>query len=83
MAMLESMDNNIGRILNTLKKNKLMENTLYFLSDNGGHHASQQILKERTYWEGGLRVPFAIGMVNYKLDKHTKKVLSHWISSLL
>jgi len=64
MAMLESMDANIGRVLDTLKKNGLMKNTLIiFLSDNGGHHASpNKPLRgmKGTFWEGGLRVPFCM-----------------------
>ncbi len=64
MAMLESLDQNVGRILNCLKKNKLMEKTLIvFLSDNGGHEASPNTPlrgKKGTFWEGGLRVPFCM-----------------------
>ncbi|MEO0414803.1 MAG: sulfatase-like hydrolase/transferase, partial [Verrucomicrobiota bacterium] len=40
MAMLDSMDQNIGKVLAAVKKNSLEENTLIvFLSDNGGHEA--------------------------------------------
>ncbi|WDE95900.1 sulfatase-like hydrolase/transferase [Lentisphaera profundi] len=64
MAMLESMDNNIGRVLDCLEENQLMKKTvIIFLSDNGGHEASPNGPlrgKKGTYWEGGLRVPFAI-----------------------
>ena len=64
MAMVESMDQNVGRVLGALKKHGLMENTLIvFLSDNGGHEASPNKPlrgKKGTYWEGGLRIPFCM-----------------------
>ncbi len=62
MAMIDSMDQNIGKVLAALRDNNLEENTLViFLSDNGGHEASISLPlrgKKATYWEGGLRVPF-------------------------
>jgi arylsulfatase A-like enzyme len=64
MAMLDSMDHNIGRVLDKLKKLDLEDDTLViFLSDNGGHEESpNQPLrgKKATYWEGGIRVPFCL-----------------------
>ena len=63
-AMLDSMDQNIGKVLAALKRHGLEENTLVvFLSDNGGHEASPNRPlrgKKGTYWEGGLRVPFCM-----------------------
>lgn len=63
-AMLHSMDRNVGKVLDALRKNQLMENTLIiFLSDNGGHEASPNHPlrgKKATFWEGGLRIPFCM-----------------------
>ena len=63
-AMLDSMDQNVGKVLTALRENGLDEKTLVvFLSDNGGHEASPNRPlrgKKGTYWEGGLRVPFCM-----------------------
>jgi len=64
-SMIESMDNNVGRILSTLDKLKLSENTLLvFTSDNGGvrQTSSQYPLRagKGSYYEGGIRVPLLI-----------------------
>ena len=64
-AMIEHMDENIGRLLQSLKEEKLEENTLLvFLSDNGGlaYVSSQFPLRagKGSYYEGGIRVPCII-----------------------
>jgi len=63
-AMLSALDDGVGRVLATLRKNGLEENTLlFFISDNGGPPANTsrnhpfggfkgQVL------EGGIHVPF-------------------------
>jgi len=64
-AMHAALDDNIGRVLDSLRKHKLEENTLiFFVSDNGGptsNNGSRNTplrgFKAQT-WEGGVRVPF-------------------------
>jgi arylsulfatase len=67
--MMEELDWSVGEIMITLKKNKLLENTLViFTSDNGpwlsfGNHAgSSGGLREGkgTAWDGGVKEPFII-----------------------
>lgn len=64
-AMVEILDNNVGRLLNALKTHHLIDNTLIiFTSDNGGIRqiAHQDPLRagKGSYYEGGVRVPLLI-----------------------
>lgn len=64
-AMTFSMDEAVGKVMNKLKKNNLLENTIiFFLSDNGGptaqNFSNNGILSgtKGSKKEGGIRVPF-------------------------
>ncbi|MDO7172382.1 sulfatase [Mariniflexile sp. AS56] len=64
-AMVASMDENVGRLLASLKEKGLEKNTLIiFTSDNGGIRAisHQDPLRagKGSYYEGGVRVPLII-----------------------
>ena len=64
-AMVASMDENIGKLLTSIKANNLENNTLViFTSDNGGIRAisHQDPLRagKGSYYEGGIRVPLII-----------------------
>jgi len=68
-AMIEVLDNNVGRVLDTLERLKILDNTLIiFTSDNGGNNYSFVAGVEATnnaplrggkahIYEGGHRVP--------------------------
>ena len=60
-AMVEDMDDGIGRILDALAARGLAGNTLVvFTSDNGGEWLSRNapfFHRKDTVWEGGIRVP--------------------------
>lgn len=68
-AMVASLDENVGKLLTSLKENNLEENTLIiFTSDNGGIRAisHQDPLRagKGSYYEGGVRVPLIIKWTN-------------------
>jgi len=64
-AMVETMDTNVGRILDGLKKMNLEENTIvFFTSDNGGYPPITSNLPFRGgkgwAYEGGVREPWLV-----------------------
>ena len=64
VAMLERVDQGVGRILATLDRLGLRENTLViFTNDNGGEWLSRNaplFHYKNSAWEGGIRVPTAV-----------------------
>lgn len=81
VALIEQMDAGIGKVLDTLDRLKLTDNTLvFFTSDNGGilrHGASNgpwRSEKQHMY-EGGLRVPaIARWPGHIPADQHTAQI---------
>ncbi len=61
VAMVQRVDDGVGRILKALEQARLADNTLIaFSSDNGGYRLSSNqpfFHYKSTLWEGGVRVP--------------------------
>jgi arylsulfatase A-like enzyme len=81
-AMVSNLDDNIGKLLNKLEKDGLLETTMiWFISDNGGYsetqqkHASNGTLRgeKAGLYEGGIRVP---AMVWWKGKIKTNQVIT-------
>ena len=85
-AMTWAMDRSIGNVINKLKEEKLLDNTLvFFFSDNGGPTGSNQssnlpLKSTKGYeFEGGHRIP----MILY-YEGHVKQgTLCHGLTSTL
>ncbi|MDI9583346.1 MAG: sulfatase-like hydrolase/transferase [Acidobacteriota bacterium] len=80
-AMMAAMDDNVGRVLDTVRRLNLEEDTLiFFLGDNGGPtpqttsgNGRLRGTKGQTY-EGGIRVPF---LAQWKGHIPAGQVFSH------
>jgi len=81
-AMVENVDENVGRILASLKEKSLLENTVViFMSDNGPiparYNAGLRGVKSSVY-EGGIKVPFFIRYPKiFKAGKEISTTVAH------
>ncbi len=83
-ALVQNMDDNIGRLVADLKKQKRYDNTIiWFLSDNGGTSAKASNYplngKKGIKLEGGQRVPFVF---SWPAQVKTAKVYSELTSAM-
>ena len=59
--MVEDIDENVGMLIDYLREQKLLENTIFiFTSDNGMMHGEHGFLWKRHPWQESIRVPLII-----------------------
>jgi len=89
-AMVQSLDRGVGRVLETLRKHKLDEDTIIiFTSDNGGERYSKMwplVGEKGDLLEGGIRVPTLVAYPR-ALDaggvSHQVAITMDWTATLL
>jgi arylsulfatase A-like enzyme len=60
-AQIENIDENVGRLVEALRKNNLLFDThIVFFSDHGDMHGSHGTFKKTSPYEESMRVPFII-----------------------
>jgi arylsulfatase A-like enzyme len=97
-AMLETLDDCVGRILAKLEAHGLAENTIViFTSDNGGLHVLETARTPATYnrpwragkgflYEGGVRIPLIVrwtGRIKPNQTVDTPVISTDWTPTLL
>ncbi len=89
-AMLEAVDSGVGRILQTVARLGLTENTIViFTNDNGGEWLSNGgplFNRKWTVWEGGIRVPAIVkwpGRIRAGSVSDQPAITFDWSASIL
>ncbi|MEO0341395.1 MAG: sulfatase, partial [Bacteroidota bacterium] len=82
-AMVERMDQNVGKVIKTIRDLDLQNTILIFTSDNGGiaYLSRQYPLRagKGSYYEGGIRVPL---LFHHFAEKWEPKTISAPVSNL-
>ena len=89
-AMMQSLDEQVGRILKTLDETGLAANTIViFTSDNGGEKFSDMgpyAKMKMTVWEGGVRVPAFVrwpGKIKANTVSQQQVITMDWTATIL
>jgi arylsulfatase A-like enzyme len=88
--MMKSLDNSIGKVMNTLEEEQLSGETIViFTNDNGGEKYSDQAgfsKRKGSLWEGGIRVPAFVrwpGKIKPALVTEQVVITMDWTATIL
>ena len=71
-GMIKCIDDNVGRLVKTLKKEGILENTMIvFTSDHGDLRGEHHRQNKGVPWEGSARIPFLVYFPN-KVEPKTR-----------
>lgn len=89
-AMMKSLDDAVGSLMQALDDNKLTNNTVViFTSDNGGERFSDMGIykgKKMQLWEGGIRVPAFVrwpGKISPNIQTNQVATTMDWTATIL
>jgi arylsulfatase A-like enzyme len=89
-AMVKSLDDAVGKIIQAIDDAKIAENTLViFTSDNGGEEFSDMGVysgKKESLWEGGIREPAMVrwpGVIPAKTLTQQAAITMDWTATIL
>jgi arylsulfatase A-like enzyme len=86
-ACMTGVDENVGRIIDQLRKNGQLENTIIvFASDHGDCMGAHHVIGKDIYYEEAMRVPMIIswkGQLRARRDNHTMIAFADLYPTLL
>ncbi len=79
LACVSFVDDQVGKVMNALRKSSFNENTVVILvSDHGYNHGQKNFLYKNTLWEESTRVPMIIR--DLRIGKSIGKRVNHPVS---
>lgn len=77
LAAIESLDDNLGRLINTLKEKGIYDNTtIIYTSDHGCHFKTRNAEYKRSCHDSSIHIPLVIKGENFQKGIRDKRIIS-------
>ncbi len=77
LAAIESLDDNLGRLIDTLKNKGIYDNTtIIYTSDHGCHFKTRNSEYKRSCHDASIHIPLVIKGKGFEAGRHEKKMVS-------